>query len=37
MITLNVPHEYIGVAIGLVTTARAVGGSIGTTVYTVIL
>jgi hypothetical protein len=37
MLTLNVPHEYIGVAIGLVTTARAVSGSVGITVYTVIL
>jgi hypothetical protein len=37
MIQLAVPHQYLGVAMGLVTTARNVGGSISSTVYTVIL
>ena len=37
MIALGVAHEYLGVGIGLATTARAVGGSIATTVYSVIL
>jgi hypothetical protein len=37
MVVLAVPHEYIGVAIGLITTARSVGGSVATTVYIVIL
>jgi len=37
MIQLAVPHQYIGVAMGLVTTARNVGGSISTTIYSVIL
>jgi formate hydrogenlyase subunit 4 len=37
MIALGVAHEYLGVGIGLATTARAVGGSIATTVYSVML
>lgn len=37
MIQLAVPHQYLGVAMGLVITARNVGGSISSTVYTVIL
>jgi hypothetical protein len=37
MIQLRVPHQYIGVAMGLVTVFRYVGGSVGTTVYEVIL
>lgn len=37
MIQLAVPHQYLGVAMGLVTTSRNVGGSVGSTVYTVIL
>jgi hypothetical protein len=37
MVQLNIPHQYIGVAMGLVITARNVGGSIATTVYTVVL
>jgi low affinity Fe/Cu permease len=37
MIVLAIPHEYVGVAIGLATTARSVGGSVATTIYTVIL
>ncbi len=37
MVQLRVPHQYIGVAMGLVTVFRYVGGSVGTTVYQVIL
>ncbi|KAI9743687.1 MAG: hypothetical protein M1818_003003 [Claussenomyces sp. TS43310] len=37
MVQLHVPHQYLGVAMGLVTTARNVGGSVSTTIYTVIL
>lgn len=37
MIQLGVPHQYLGLAMGVVTTARNVGGSISSTVYTVIL
>ncbi|GAB7356549.1 hypothetical protein MBLNU459_g7287t2 [Dothideomycetes sp. NU459] len=32
-----VPHQYLGVAMGLVTTFRYVGGSVGSTIYEVIL
>jgi len=37
MIVLSVPREYVGVAIGLATTARSVGGSVATTIYVTIL
>ncbi|GAB7356548.1 hypothetical protein MBLNU459_g7287t1 [Dothideomycetes sp. NU459] len=37
MIQLSVPHQYLGVAMGLVTTFRYVGGSVGSTIYEVIL
>jgi hypothetical protein len=37
MVQLNIPHQYLGVAMGLVVTARNVGGSISTTIYTSIL
>jgi len=37
IIQLSVPHQYIGVAMGIVITARNVGGSIATTIYTTIL
>jgi hypothetical protein len=37
MVQLNVVHQYIGVAMGIVITARNVGGSVATTIYTVIL
>jgi hypothetical protein len=37
MIVLAVEHEYVGVAIGLSTTVRSVGGSVATIVYVVIL
>lgn len=37
MVQLSIPHQYIGVAMGLVITARNVGGSIATTIYTVVL
>lgn len=37
MLQLAVPHQYLGVAMGLVTTTRNVGGTIASTVYTVIL
>jgi Fungal trichothecene efflux pump (TRI12) len=37
MLQLAVPHQYLGVAMGLVTTTRNVGGTIGSTVYTIIL
>lgn len=34
---LAVPHEYLGIASLMLVTARTVGGSVATTVYTVIL
>lgn len=37
MVQLNVPHQFLGVAMGLVVTARNVGGSISTTIYTSVL
>jgi hypothetical protein len=37
IIQLSVPHQYVGVAMGIVTTARNVGGSVATTIYTTIL
>lgn len=37
MIQLTVPHQYVGIAMGIVTTARNVGGSVATTIYTTIL
>ncbi|EXJ59300.1 uncharacterized protein A1O5_12181 [Cladophialophora psammophila CBS 110553] len=37
IIQLSVPHQYIGVAMGIVTTSRYVGGSVGSTIYQVIL
>lgn len=37
MIQLSIPHQYLGVAMGLVVTARNVGGSISSTIYTSIL
>jgi len=37
MAQLGVPHEYIGIASLILVTARTVGGSVATTVYTVIL
>lgn len=37
MIQCGVPHAYIGVATAIVTTVRAVGGAIATTIYVTIL
>jgi len=37
MAQLGVPHEFIGIASLMLVTARTVGGSVATTVYTVIL
>ena len=37
MIQLNVPHQFIGVAMGIVITTRNVGGAIATTIYITIL
>jgi hypothetical protein len=37
MIQLGVSHEYIGIATGLAITARSIGGSIGTAIYSTIL
>jgi hypothetical protein len=37
MIQLGVPHEYMGVGTAMAITARSIGGSVGTTVYTSIL
>jgi len=37
IVQLVVAHEYIGVATALVTTARSVGGSVATAIYTSIL
>jgi hypothetical protein len=37
IIQLSVPHQYIGVAMGIITTSRYVGGSVGSTIYQVIL
>ncbi|OCK78235.1 trichothecene efflux pump [Lepidopterella palustris CBS 459.81] len=37
IIQLSIPHQYLGVAMGLITTFRYVGGSIGSTIYEVIL
>jgi hypothetical protein len=37
MAQLGVPHEFIGIASLILVTARTVGGSVATTVYTVIL
>jgi hypothetical protein len=37
MIQLGVSHEYIGIATGLAITARSMGGSVGTTIYSSIL
>jgi hypothetical protein len=37
IIQLSVPHQYLGVAMGLITTFRYVGGSVGSTIYEVIL
>lgn len=37
MVQLRVPHQYLGVAMGLVTVFRYVGGSVGSTIYQVIL
>jgi hypothetical protein len=37
IIQLSVPHQYLGVAMGIVTTSRYVGGSVGSTIYQVIL
>ncbi|KAF2491932.1 trichothecene efflux pump [Lophium mytilinum] len=37
IVQLTVSHEYIGVATALITTARSVGGSVATAIYTSIL
>ncbi|KAF2815944.1 trichothecene efflux pump [Mytilinidion resinicola] len=37
IVQLTVAHEYIGVASALITTARSVGGSVATAIYTSIL
>jgi len=37
VIQIGVAHEYIGIATGLTICARAVGGSVGTTVYSAVL
>jgi hypothetical protein len=37
MAQLGVPHEFIGIASALLITARTVGGSVATAVYSVIL
>jgi hypothetical protein len=37
MIQLGVRHEYLGVASAIANTARNLGGSVGTTIYTSIL
>jgi hypothetical protein len=37
IIQLSVPHQYLGVAMGLITTFRYVGGSVGATIYQTIL
>lgn len=37
MVQLSIPHQYIGIAMGLVIAARNIGGSIATTIYTVVL
>lgn len=37
MIQVGVPHEYIGVASGILVCSRSVGGAIGATIYTTIL
>jgi hypothetical protein len=37
IIQLTVPHQYVGIAMGIVITARNVGGSVATTIYSTIL
>jgi hypothetical protein len=37
MVQLGVPHAYIGVGTAMVITARSIGGSVGTTLYSTIL
>ena len=37
VVQVGVAHEYIGIATGLVTCARAVGGAVATTIYSTIL
>ncbi|EFX00504.1 trichothecene efflux pump [Grosmannia clavigera kw1407] len=37
MIQVGVSHEYIGIATGLAITARSVGGSVATTIYSTVL
>jgi len=37
IIQLSVPHQFVGIAMGIVITARNVGGSVATTIYSTIL
>ncbi|OCK73556.1 trichothecene efflux pump [Lepidopterella palustris CBS 459.81] len=37
VVQIAVPHEYIGIATGVVTCVRAVGGSVATTIYASVL
>lgn len=37
MVQVGVPHEYLGVASGVIVTARSLGGAVATTIYVSIL